>query len=68
FIAGDCSGVEEASSAMMEGRIAGLSAAKQIGLDEGFNEKLRKNEEELERLRGGEVASEVRAGLREVRI
>lgn len=68
FIAGDCSGVEEASSAMMEGRIAGLSAAKQIGLDEGFDEKLRNNEEELERLRGGEVASEVRAGLREVRI
>jgi NADPH-dependent 2,4-dienoyl-CoA reductase/sulfur reductase-like enzyme len=31
FAAGDVSGIEEASSAMIEGRIAGLAAARRLG-------------------------------------
>ena len=31
FVAGDVSGIEEASSAMIEGRIAGITAAKYLG-------------------------------------
>lgn len=31
FVAGDVSGIEEASSAMIEGRIAGIAAAKYLG-------------------------------------
>jgi len=31
FVAGDVSGVEEASSAMIEGRIAGIAAAEYLG-------------------------------------
>ncbi|MCL1998909.1 MAG: NAD(P)/FAD-dependent oxidoreductase [Turicibacter sp.] len=33
FIAGDVAGVEEASAAMVEGRLAGLSAIKHLGID-----------------------------------
>lgn len=68
FVAGDCAGVEEASSAMMEGNIAGLSAAKSIGYTENFQEKFRENREELRKLRESETAKEVRYGVKEVRI
>lgn len=68
FVAGDCAGVEEASSAMVEGNIAGLSAANSIGYTETFQEKFRKNRDELRKLRKGETAKEVRAGLEEVRL
>ena len=42
FVAGDLSGVEEASSAMDEGRLAGLNAAKACGFEvpEGREEEL----------------------------
>ncbi|MBS3792618.1 FAD-dependent oxidoreductase [Candidatus Bipolaricaulota bacterium] len=68
FVAGDCAGVEEASSAMMEGNIAGLSAANSIGYKKSFQEKFRNNRDELRKLREGETAKEVRAGLGEVRL
>jgi len=68
FVAGDCSGVEEASSAMMEGKIAGLSAANGISYSKKFKEKVKESKEELKKLRAGEVAREVRAGLKEVSI
>ncbi|MGN0055223.1 MAG: FAD-dependent oxidoreductase [Atopobiaceae bacterium] len=58
FAAGDVSGIEEASSAMIEGRIAGLSAASFLGyidkpeLDEGVGS----NEAALDGLRQGMFA------------
>ncbi|MEM3462878.1 MAG: FAD-dependent oxidoreductase [Candidatus Bathyarchaeia archaeon] len=42
FVAGDIAGVEEASTAMEEGRLAGMAAAKDLGyIDEGKFEKMR---------------------------
>jgi sarcosine oxidase subunit alpha len=48
YVAGDASGIEEASTAMLEGRIAGLSA---VARDE---KKVDRYLEELDRLRAGE--------------
>ena len=58
FAAGDVSGIEEASSAMIEGRIAGLSAAHYLGYldDEGLEAGLRANESALDGLRQGMFA------------
>ncbi len=46
FVAGDVSGIEEASSAMIEGRIAGIAAACELGFITG--EELAEKTEELE--------------------
>lgn len=47
FAAGDVSGIEEASSAMIEGRIAGVAASYRLGFIE--KEELEENTEELEK-------------------
>lgn len=52
YVAGDASGIEEASTAMIEGKIAGLAAA--IFLGHKQNKKLlKKYQEELAQLRAG---------------
>jgi sarcosine oxidase subunit alpha len=52
YVAGDSSGIEEASTAMIEGKIAGLSAATLLGHKK--NEKLLKRYiNELDKLRAG---------------
>lgn len=58
YVAGDVSGIEEASSAMIEGRIAGLSAAQFLGYisKEELEEAYQVNEEALEGLRQGMFA------------
>ena len=54
FIAGDSSGIEEASTAMIEGKIAGVSAALQLGYNTKKCKKLRDEYiKELEGLRMG---------------
>jgi len=61
FVAGDTGGIEEASSAMMTGRIAGLSAA--IGLGYGKEkevEQLAENYESLCGMRAGPFGERVR--------
>jgi sarcosine oxidase subunit alpha len=65
WVAGDASGIEEASSAMIEGRIAGLFAAEALGrrIDEG---RFSMFEERLSALRRGETAAKIRAGLEKV--
>jgi sarcosine oxidase subunit alpha len=62
WIAGDVSGIEEASAAMIEGRIAGLGAAGSLGLgvDPGRVGWFRSR---LENLRAGEVGEKIRAGV-----
>ena len=53
YVAGDGSGIEEASTAMLEGKIAGFSAAYKIK-NKAFDSKpLKLYHEELERLRDG---------------
>jgi sarcosine oxidase subunit alpha len=65
WVAGDAAGIEEASAAMIEGRIAGLDAAASLGLkvDENLFDVYR---ERLRALRRGETAARIRAGLERV--
>jgi len=55
YVAGDVSGIEEASTAMEEGRLAGLAAAESLGyLSEGeFDERAQVIRERLNSLRMG---------------
>ncbi len=58
FVAGDVSGIEEASSAMIEGRMAGIIAADYLGYMEGneLDEKLKELDSALDGLRQGMFA------------
>jgi Fe-S-cluster-containing hydrogenase component 2 len=58
FAAGDVSGIEEASSAMIEGRIAGLAAANRMGFlgDGAFRKAAAEQEAALSALRKGMFA------------
>jgi sarcosine oxidase subunit alpha len=60
--AGDASGIEEASAAMVEGRIAGLAASKSLGLSVKI-EKFDEYWARLNHLRAGEVGEKIRAGI-----
>ena len=65
FIAGDASGIEEASTAMLEGRLAGLSAAERLvpDLDAGELKRLKGNVRAgLAALRGGPFGEHARRG------
>jgi len=67
WVAGDAAGIEEASSAMVEGRIAGFSAAKALGMkmdDKKFDEYWAR----LDHLRAGEVGTKIRAGIDQVMV
>ncbi|MCI7107328.1 MAG: FAD-dependent oxidoreductase [Agathobacter sp.] len=65
FVAGDVSGIEEASSAMIEGRIAGIAAAHYLGFidDEELKLKTAEQEAALEGLRQGMFAPKNRGKL-----
>ncbi|RKY75527.1 sarcosine oxidase subunit alpha, partial [candidate division KSB1 bacterium] len=63
YVAGDASGIEEASSAMMEGRLAGLDAAEQLtGRKEEIEEIKNQVKESLKELRDGPFGEKVRQG------
>jgi sarcosine oxidase subunit alpha len=64
FVAGDIAGVEEASTAILEGKLAAYSILKNMGLnvDKNIEETLR----ELDRLRSGPFGSKIIKGLKEV--
>jgi len=67
YCAGDVSGVEEASSAMVEGRLAGISAAVSLGY--GDDNALAQQKEamgELEELRAGPMGRGIRKGMEKV--
>ncbi|MGN0482229.1 MAG: FAD-dependent oxidoreductase [Lachnospiraceae bacterium] len=65
FVAGDVSGIEEASSAMIEGRIAGIAAARYLGYieKEELEEKFDENQKALDGLRQGMFAPKNRGKL-----
>lgn len=62
YAAGDSGGVEEASSAMLTGKLAGISAARDLGFGERYDEKYADYIEQLESLRpeGGKIRNGVR--------
>lgn len=64
FVAGDLAGVEEASAAMVEGHIAGLNAAADLGHRLGdFEKRLAAWHEQVRQLREGPKTEKTRAGI-----
>ncbi|MCX8128281.1 MAG: NAD(P)/FAD-dependent oxidoreductase [Synergistetes bacterium] len=64
YVAGDAAAIEEASTAMIEGRIAGLCAAASLGYKlPDFEERFNKFWMQLEILRKGPVTEKIRQGL-----
>lgn len=61
FVAGDASGIEEASSAMVEGQIAGAVAAAQL-TGKAADEKIAEHKTRLNKLRGGPYGKKARKG------
>ncbi len=67
FVAGDVGGIEEASSAMVEGRLAGLNAANSLKYFREDYDELRKDcIEQLNSLRAGPVGEKILNGLSKV--
>jgi sarcosine oxidase subunit alpha len=67
FAAGDVSGIEEASSAMVEGRLAGYSAAMSLGYGGDMAHNLREEAvRELIELRAGPAGDRIRSGIKKV--
>ena len=65
FVAGDASGIEEASSAMAEGYLAGLCAAAKLGHEpEDFEQRRQSYLRQLEGLRSGPAGDRIRAGMK----
>ena len=64
YVAGDVSGVEEASAAMVEGRLAGAAVAAELGanLDEA-DKILISSQASLNSLRSGPVGEKIRSGI-----
>ena len=65
FVAGDASGIEEASSAMAEGYLAGLCAAAKLGhVPADFEQRRQEYLRQLDGLRSGPVGERIRAGMK----
>ncbi len=64
YVAGDAGGIEEASSAMVEGRLAGYAAAESLGYEPERAEELKEAaKQELVELRSGPAGAKIRAGI-----
>ncbi len=67
FVAGDVAGVEEASSAMLEGTIAAIGALKNLGSwNAAIEKKCVHSLEYLKEIRYGPVGEKIRSGLAKV--
>jgi sarcosine oxidase subunit alpha len=53
YVAGDSSGIEEASTAMIEGELAGISAAEILGYNKNAQKLKNKCRMELDKFRSG---------------
>lgn len=64
YVAGDAAAIEEASTAMIEGKIAGLCAAASLGYRlPDYEEKLNFLWAQLDKLRRGPITEKIRQGL-----
>lgn len=69
FVAGDVAGIEEASTAMIEGKVAGLYVASSLGFETlSFNGDFQKAKQQLNALRSGPASAKVCAGLNKVQL
>jgi len=67
YVAGDVSGIEEANTAMMEGRITGANVAMALGKDSAEAEKIREESlKHLEALRAGPFSERISKGKEKV--
>jgi len=67
FAAGDATGVEEASAAMVEGYLAGLCAASKIGCTpDDFDERKSDYVKQLNDLRSGPVGRHILSGIEQI--
>ncbi len=67
YACGDMAGIEEASSAMMAGEIAGLSAAVDLGYHvENYEDDVARLRHELSNLRDGPHGEKIRLGLKKL--
>lgn len=67
FIAGDVAGIEEASSAMLEGMIAGVSIAEDLGVATSSHKSIKEESAQfLQAMRSGPIGDKIRSGLRKV--
>ena len=67
YLAGDCSGIEEASTAMEEGRIAGIGASAEIGFGtDKADELIKQAQERLDELRQGPFGDRRKSGMEEI--
>lgn len=68
FVAGDVCGVEEASSAIVEGSILGLFIANRLGCKHpNYEEEMQDLKEQLDNLRSGPFGRKTLEGLRDLR-
>ena len=68
YVVGDASGIEEASSAMLEGRLAGLDAAEKLNGRTDEILKLKEHvKESLKELRAGPFGEQIRVGEEKMR-
>ena len=67
FVAGDASGIEEATTAMLEGRIAGAKAASELGLNPAKADKvIGEAQRHLEEFRSGPFSEKVVRGKQRI--
>ncbi|MCL2628813.1 MAG: FAD-dependent oxidoreductase [Oscillospiraceae bacterium] len=67
YCAGDVCAIEEASSAMVEGKLAGIAAAASLGHGKDKKEQLlREAKTELDQLRCGPLSAHIRTGMEKV--
>lgn len=67
YVAGDSGGVEEASSAMITGQLAGLSAANGLGHVKDYDSLHKEIESQLQALRSGPAGQKILRGLAKLR-
>jgi sarcosine oxidase subunit alpha len=69
YIAGDCGSIEEATTAVLEGRLAGLYVTQALGYDDGtVTAKINEYEHALEEDRGSPFSTGLKAALQEITV
>ena len=67
YVAGDADGIEEASAAMVEGRLAGCAAAGALGHNaEEAAKQVEAARADLNELRSGPTGGKIRAGIKKM--
>ncbi|AEK73652.1 proline dehydrogenase, alpha subunit [Thermococcus sp. 4557] len=65
FVAGDSAGIEEATTAMLEGKVAGIAAALRLGIaDESWLKEMEKAQKDLLEFRSGPFGRHVLEGIK----